>query len=122
MKKQVKQIAGLVEQDIKLTGCTSELLMLSLAEESGELAVALKVAKGRKNKKLSEPAHSEAVDIIICGVALYCITGGCPTKFEAVFTKKLTKWVKNFNKNKNKLDKNPIPAKLPPATQKRKAT
>ncbi len=119
MKKHVTKIAGLVDLDIKLRDCTPELVMLSLAEESGELAVAIKVARGRKKKKLSEPAYSEAVDIIICGFTLYCITGGCPTKFEAVFNKKLAKWVKNFNKYKNKLDKKPTSGSIPSVVKRK---
>lgn len=71
-------------------------LYASLAEEVGELATAILAELNIKGKKedLDEPASHEAIDVIICGLAMYRAT-----KLDAnlddlrdIMHKKLMKW------------------------------
>jgi len=86
MKKILKTIEHLSHFD------ETDSLMLALAEESGELATAILVEEGKKERVLKEPSHLEAVDAAICALALYFKRGGKRKDLQFLMEKKLEKW------------------------------
>lgn len=87
-------IARIKEIVIANNECIDDL-MISLAEEHGELAAAISVERGRKKKEIEEVSSREAIDVIICGFALYFATGGKIGNIENIFQQKLDKWENN---------------------------
>lgn len=71
---------------------SDETLFLHLSEEVGELAAAMTIEDGVKNKPLNESAKMEAVDTIICALSLYFRRGGKMSDLDEFLNKKLDKW------------------------------
>lgn len=67
-------------------------MFTSAGEELGELAEALKITHGRKKKKLVEEPKAEAVDLLICALAIFYAEGGTDAELGVIFNKKLDKW------------------------------
>ena len=88
-------------------GVNIERMMLSLMEEVGELAAAIKIKFGYKDAKLVEEPVVEAVDVIICGLAMYVLCGGSIDYLGTNLCQKLNKW-ENFQKKKERLKKDVI--------------
>lgn len=61
-------------------------LLADAAEELGELSRSIR-------KDNDEPPHMEAMDLVICGLALYVQTGG--QNIQEDYDKKLHKWKTN---------------------------
>ena len=72
--------------------------LASVTEELGELAQAIKVEEkilGTSKKVLKEDSKSEAVDVVICALAVFYAKLGTDKELEIIFNKKLDKWRKN---------------------------
>ena len=61
-------------------------------EELGELSTALNVEEGDKIRELEESSEMEAVDLTICGLALYFARGGTVEDLGGHIHSKLNKW------------------------------
>lgn len=92
----LKKIKDCVERDIASGGTIDDLLR-STMEELGEFSTACSIENGYKNRKLEEPAVSEAIDLIICSLALYFAKNGKIEDLEQNIDKKLNKWNKKIN-------------------------
>ncbi len=62
--------------------------------EIGEFAQAVESEDGHLGRKreLSEPSSMEAVDLIVCAIALYGLRGGDPDNLAHQIYRKMTKW------------------------------
>ncbi len=69
-----------------------EKVMLSTGEEFGEVATCVAVDLGHKNKILEEPTTNECVDLAICALSIFFLSGGKLEDIVAIGNKKLTKW------------------------------
>jgi len=65
-------------------------------QELGEYAKAITVEAGFKNKELKESSKEEAVDAVICSLALYFSAGGDLEHLVEYGNKKLKKWKKRL--------------------------
>lgn len=79
-----------------------EDVFYALTEEVGELATALHVRNGTKNRELDEPATSEVIDVILVAIEIYIKLGGTPEELEKVSKVKLEKWRKSVLSLSNK--------------------
>lgn len=88
----VERTKELTEIDMKHKGIWE--LFGSAAEELGEVATALNVEEGAfaKHKKLDESSKMEAVDLAICGLAIYFARGGTMEDLGEHIHSKLNKW------------------------------
>jgi NTP pyrophosphatase (non-canonical NTP hydrolase) len=68
------------------------LLFKNLVEEVGEFAKALTVEQGLKRKEIDESSMHEAVDVVICALALFYARGGTDEELARYGLKKLVKW------------------------------
>jgi NTP pyrophosphatase (non-canonical NTP hydrolase) len=68
------------------------LLFKNLVEEVGEFAKALTVEQGLKKKHIDESSMHEAVDVVICALALFYARGGTNEELSRYGLKKLVKW------------------------------
>jgi NTP pyrophosphatase (non-canonical NTP hydrolase) len=72
LNKVIERIVSLTKSD----GKSGEIFFLSLVEEVGELAKAIKVERGIvKHKKLEEGVEAEAADVFICAIGLASLYG-----------------------------------------------
>ena len=82
------KIKNLAEESI-------EDIYYAIAEEFGELGLALHVRNGTKQRELKESAEIECVDTILCLIELYIRLGGTYEDFNKTVERKLKKWVVN---------------------------
>lgn len=68
------------------------LLFKNTVEEIGEFAKALTVEQGLKKKEINESSKHEAVDVVICALALFYARGGTDEELAQYGLKKLLKW------------------------------
>lgn len=68
------------------------LLFKNLVEEVGEFAKALTIEQGLKKKPLEESSMHEAVDVVICALAIFYARGGNDEELASYGLKKLAKW------------------------------
>lgn len=68
------------------------LLFKNMVEEVGEFAKALTVEQGLKKKEINESSMHEAVDVVICALALFYARGGTNEELASYGLKKLAKW------------------------------
>jgi NTP pyrophosphatase (non-canonical NTP hydrolase) len=73
------------------------LLFKNLVEEVGEFAKALTIEQGLKKKPLDESSMHEAVDVIICALAIFYARGGTDEELTSYGLKKLCKWNDRLN-------------------------
>lgn len=78
-------------QDIK-NGHTTDILINNSIEELGEFSKAYAVEQGYKDGNLVESSQEEAVDVIICAMALLYSVGGTDEHLYSYGLKKLKKW------------------------------
>jgi hypothetical protein len=76
----------------KEQGLTEDHLLKDAIEELGEYAAAKTVESGRKDKILKESSRIEAVDMIICSLALFFHGGGTIDQLDEIGQNKLNKW------------------------------
>jgi NTP pyrophosphatase (non-canonical NTP hydrolase) len=70
--------------------------LLYVMEEVGEIALALTVKNGLKNRKLKDSPSDECIDGIICLLALFYQLGGTNKQMERTIRRKLSKWKKQL--------------------------
>jgi hypothetical protein len=73
-------------------GQTVQDLVYNAVEEFGEFVTAVAVEDGRKQKKLEETSQFEAVDMVICALALFFARGGTQANLATMMQHKLAKW------------------------------
>ena len=98
--EQIKRIYKIVEVEYSKFDKDVFDHVSSSAEELGEFVQAIRVEKGLKNKELTEPAKNEAIDLIICGFALFYGSEGNLNEIAKIMREKLDKWEKNLNERK----------------------
>jgi NTP pyrophosphatase (non-canonical NTP hydrolase) len=77
----------------------SDHLFRNTIEELGEFAKALTVEQGLKNKDLTETSTQEAVDVVICALALFYSSGGTDKMLADYGMVKLAKWKARLKPN-----------------------
>ncbi len=77
---------------------TADGVYLYLAEETGEVATAMAVERGLKNKTLKENSASECVDVIISAIGLFYKLGGTDEELIEIFGRKSKRWLKRTQK------------------------
>ncbi len=88
---QLERIQDITAEQLK--DDEDQFYMLAAAgEEFGELALAIRVEAGMKDRELTEPAKNEAVDLMICAINLYFATGGKIEDLTSIMESKLDKW------------------------------
>ena len=75
-------------------------IVVSTAEEFGEMAAAHKVEAGQKNKVLKEDSKVECIDTILCLLSFFVAKGGTEAEFKRVYREKMDKWKKRQRKKK----------------------
>lgn len=76
----------------KKGGQTVDDMLRHLTSELGEVAEAISVERGQKNKKLTESSKVESIDLMICSLALYYLQDGDNEELAEIGFKKLEKW------------------------------
>lgn len=88
---QLERIQDLTAAQLK-DGEDQFYMLAAAGEEFGELALAIRVEAGMKDRELTEPAKNEAIDLMICAVNLYFATGGKIEDLTSIMESKLDKW------------------------------
>lgn len=99
LKKQLKRIHKILKKEAKEGRGVREHIG-SAAEELGEFVAAHRIETGYKDKPLPEPAKNEAIDLIICGLALFYGSEGTVKEIPTIMKRKLSKWEKNLKMRK----------------------
>lgn len=101
-----KKLLGIVGEINPHDDATIERLVLKATEELGELAEAINWKNNYKNTEKSpedidNSITEEAIDVIICMIAILEKNGATPEHSKEYFKKKTKKWKKNLQKRKN---------------------
>lgn len=88
---QLERIQDITATQLK-DGEDQFYMLAAAGEEFGELALAIRVEAGMKDRELTEPAKNEAVDLMICAINLYFATGGKIEDLTSIMESKLDKW------------------------------
>lgn len=91
--KLLDKTAAVTLEDLHY-GQTISILVEHTVQELGEFCTAIAVERGDKEKELTEPSKAEAVDTIICALALYYSVGGRSEELPTIMHHKLLKWQK----------------------------
>ncbi len=67
-------------------------IFYALAEEVGELALALHVEQGNKIRNLKEDSKTETIDVILVAIEMYIRLGGKYEEIDEIVKRKLDKW------------------------------
>ena len=92
LSELLKELERVTDQQIE-NGDRQELINGTI-EELGEYCLADRVERGKKNRKLTESAMVEAVDLTLCAISLYFASGGTIAEFEGIARRKLEKMAK----------------------------
>jgi len=93
MSEAMQYVARLTSLDLKKK--TIFALLASTISELGELADAINIEEasfGNAHKEVEEPSQVEAIDLMICSLALYFGRGGTADQIAIIMTRKLKKW------------------------------
>lgn len=102
--KTIERIRDLTSKQMEDPNENVFTLLANTTEELGELSTAITAenkSKTKAYKKLKEKASDEAIDLLICAVALYFETNGVDEQMDAIANAKLDKWERNFNQGED---------------------
>lgn len=90
-----------ITRDYKDKGRDKNSLIIKCMEELGEISAAHLSETGKRFKEAPETSLDETVDLLICVLSLYFVSGGSKEHFEGkcrekldIFYKKMDKWKK----------------------------
>ena len=93
LQQAVQRVADLTKVDLHYQDVF--VLLSKATSELGELADAINAELdtcGHANKTPDEPSHYEAIDLVICGLALYVARHGDIDDIPDIMLLKLRKW------------------------------
>jgi hypothetical protein len=89
-----QKTAQIVNADLA-NGRHIDSLIRSAGEEFGEVCRAISIESGQKSGSLAESSRSEAIDLLICAVAIYFAKAGRLPELVRIMDEKLSKWQTN---------------------------
>lgn len=98
----LERVRLITNNDLK-GGHTLDVLLRNTVEELGEVAAAISIENGEKDKVLAEPAKVEMVDHIICALSLFYAKGGTTFELVEIAKTKLPKWESRVKKKLDRL-------------------
>ena len=94
IQKYLERIRKISKEDVEST-------ILSLIEETGEVAKAFNVERGSKTAKLKENTPQETVDVLAIALEIFSKYEWTEEDIETYLNKKLNKWEKNVMEKQN---------------------